>query len=118
MLRGQRHIRTQVQKLSDAMLFGVSLWLAHWIRSDNPSLAVFGGTHEIGKFGEYAWLLLLIVPFSPLVLEIHGFYSRPLLASRRRTAWQLLRGCAVSVVLVILAVFLSKQELSRGVIIL
>src|SRR6476660_7480628 len=120
MLRRQREIRTQVQKLLDATLFAVSLWLAHVLRSGNETLAKFGGTPEIQPFKDYAWLLLIIIPITPFLLEMNGFYQRPLLTSRRRTAWQLVQACVVAVVTVIVVMFLFRQLglLARGVIIL
>lgn len=120
MLRRQRQIRTQIQKLVDAGLFAYSLWLAHWIRQDNSFLAVkrFSATDHIEPFYDFAWLLLIIVPLAPLFLEFQGFYNRPMVSSRRRTAWQLFQGCTLTVIAVIFVMFLSNEKLSRGVIIL
>ncbi len=119
MLRRQRQIRAQLHKLVDGALFAFGFWLAHWIRSNSPSLAVFGGTRHIPDFENYAWLLLIIIPATPFLLEIQGFYSRPLKVSRRRTAWQLCSASGLSVLIVITALFfLTKDELSRWVPIL
>ncbi|MFO1500851.1 MAG: sugar transferase [Verrucomicrobiota bacterium] len=118
MLRRQRKVRTQFYRLLDASLFAVSFWLAHLLRADNATLAKLGGPVSIGAFSDYAWLLLIIVPASPLLLEIHGFYNRPLIASRRRTAWQLFRSCLLTVFVMIVLTFFFKRELARAVIIL
>jgi exopolysaccharide biosynthesis polyprenyl glycosylphosphotransferase len=118
MLRRQRQLRTQFSRLVDAGLFSISLWLAHVLRQDNATLAMLGGPVHIQLFAEYAWLLVVIVPVGPLMLEMHGFYSRPLIASRRRTAWQLFRACAITVLVMIVVTFLFNQKLARSVIIL
>jgi exopolysaccharide biosynthesis polyprenyl glycosylphosphotransferase len=126
MLRRQRQIRTQLSRLLDASLFAVSFWLAHIIRQDNALLARLGGPVHIQPFAswtvsyleQYAPLLLVIVLVSPLLLEIHGFYGRPLVQSRRRTLWQLSRGCALTVLVVVVVMFLLNQKLARSVIIL
>lgn len=119
MLSRQRQIRAQFQKLVDAGLFGVGFWLAHWIRSGNEFLArIFGGTPEIKDFDHLAWLLLVIVPITPFLLEIQGFYNRPLIASRRRNAWQIFKACVLAVIIVISVLFLAKVELARIVPIL
>ncbi len=118
MLRRQRQIRTQFHKLLDATLYAVSLWLAYLLRQDNEMLARFGGPANIGPFLQYAWLLVLIIPISPFLLEIHGFYSRSSLVSRRRTAWQLFQSCSLAVLVLIVAAFLFKQNLARWVIVL
>ena len=118
MLRRQRQIRMQFSRLLDAALFAASFWLAHLLRADNATLAKLGGPLHIQPFWEYAWLLLVIIPVSPLLLEMHGFYNRPLIAARRRTAWQLAQSCALTVLVVIVFRFLFNQELARAVIIL
>src|SRR4051812_41263947 len=116
MLRRQRQIRTQVQKLIDASLFAISFWLAHMLRADNVTLAKFGGTPDILPFSQYAWLLLVIIPITPFLLEMNGFYQRSLLVSRRRTAWQLFQTCAAAVLILIVVMFLFRQQLARAVI--
>lgn len=118
MLRRQHHISAQIQKLSDAGLFALSFWLAHWIRASYPSLAAFGGTEVIRPFSEVAWLLVMIVPFAPLFLEMQNFYNRSIIASRLRTAWRLFRACTTCVLAVIFAIYLTKEELARWVVIL
>src|SRR5436190_228455 len=66
MLRRERQIRAWVQRLLDASLFGIGLWLAHWIRKVS-GIEVFGGKREIPEFHEFI-PLLLILPFTPLIL--------------------------------------------------
>ncbi|MBI2946335.1 MAG: sugar transferase [Verrucomicrobia bacterium] len=115
MLRRQRQIRTQFQKLVDASLFAASFWLAHVIRSDNPTLATFGGTPEIKEFSDYLWLVVIIMLITPFLLEIQGFYHRPLIPSRRRIVWQLSKACTLAVIVVISLMYLTKEELARWV---
>src|SRR4030095_8521286 len=125
MLRRQRPLRTQLQKLLDAGLFGLSFWLAYQLRSadlwNHPvltaMLAVWSGTPEIKSFAEYSWLLVVILPVSPFLLELQGFYNRPIVASLKRTAWQLFKGCALMVVVVVFVLFLVKEMPARAVII-
>ena len=117
MLRRQRQIHTQIQKLVDAGLFAFSFWLAYLIRS-HSQIEVFGGTAEIEPFEKFLWLYLLIIPFSPLVLEYQGFYDRPLITSRRGLIWDLLKGCTLMVMAVIVVMFLRKAQLSRSAVIL
>lgn len=117
MLRRERQIRAWVQRLLDASLFGIGLRLAHWIRQAS-GIEVFGGTKEIQPFSEYLELFL-ILPLTPLLLELWGYYNRPLLSSRRQSAWMLFKGCATAVGLTIFGLFLIKNaNLSRAVIIL
>jgi exopolysaccharide biosynthesis polyprenyl glycosylphosphotransferase len=119
MLRRERQIRAWVQRLVDASLFGIGLWLAHWIRAVS-GIEVFGGKRQIPPFHEFL-PLFAILPFTPLLLELQGFYNRPILSSRRQAAWMLLKACALTVALTAFGLFLVKWPqflLARSVIIL
>jgi len=117
MLRRHRQIRTRVQRLIDAGLFIAAFWMAHATRA-NWEFLFFWERPDILPFGSYAWLILVILLITPPLLEFQGFYDRPLLTSRRQTAWQLFRACAWATILVILASFLAREQPARGVIIL
>jgi exopolysaccharide biosynthesis polyprenyl glycosylphosphotransferase len=116
MLRRERQIRAWVQRSLDASLFGIGLWLAHWARQES-GIEIFGGTAEIESFSNYV-TLFLILPFTPLLLELQGYYNRPILASRRQAAWMLFKACAMAVIITISVMFLFRIQLARSVIIL
>jgi exopolysaccharide biosynthesis polyprenyl glycosylphosphotransferase len=119
MLRRQRQIRTRFQKLLDATLFAVSLWAGYLVRQDNEALAQITNTPvNIGDPVIYAWFSLIVVLASPLLLEMHGFYTRPLIASRRRTASQLFRTCVLAALVLIVVAFIVNQRAARSVIFL
>jgi exopolysaccharide biosynthesis polyprenyl glycosylphosphotransferase len=112
MLLRQRQLQTKIHALADAALFGAMFWLAHFVRS----LPQLDKQSMIGPFAQYQWLLLVVVPLTPPLLELQGFYRRPLLASRRQTLAQILRGSAWMSLAIIVAMFLFKQEVARGVV--
>jgi exopolysaccharide biosynthesis polyprenyl glycosylphosphotransferase len=116
MLRRQRQIRTQVQKLLDGSLFALSLWLAHYLRANVLKFEIFGGTADIEGFQDWLWLFLIIIPVAPLLLDTQGFYNRPLIARRRITAWQLLRASFLAMVVLISLLFLFKENPARSVL--
>ena len=118
MLTRQKQIRAQVQKLLDAALFAVALWLAHYIRAHWLKLSVFGGTPQIESFDEFVWLFLLIIPVAPFLLETQGFYNRPTISRRRITAWQLAKASTLAMVVLISALFIFKENPARSVIFL
>ena len=91
MLRRDRQRWTTVYQLKDAALFMLALWLAHLLRTNLP--LDFLERPGIGSFGPYAWLSMIIIPGAPLILELQGFYKRPLFCSRRTTAWLLAKSC-------------------------
>lgn len=117
MLHRQKQLRTSVHMGLDACLFAIGFWLAHWIRSHVP-IEIFGGTAQIEPFEYYYHIFLLIVPFSALILEGQGFYNRPDSAPRKVTIWCLLKSSIIAVIGLVLVMFLTRQQLSRSVIIL
>lgn len=122
MLRREKQVRAQVRKLLDAALFCIGLFLAHLVRKHwvlpNFGIELFGGPPNIQAFSEYVWLMLVIFPLVPFLLELQGFYQRPIAPSRLRLLWALTKVSAAIVLVVSFVVVLSKQELSRTVIIL
>lgn len=116
MLRRQRQIRAQVQQWVDAGLFAFAFWLAHTVRA--AAVHYGHGLPEIQPFDQYLWLYLLIIPGAVLLLKALGFYNRPLLFSRRETAWVLSHAVTIAVLGVVSVLFLRKQELARSVIFL
>jgi exopolysaccharide biosynthesis polyprenyl glycosylphosphotransferase len=114
MLSRQRQLITKLHKLLDAGLFGVAFWLAHAIRS----IDALDPNRLIKEFDAYAWLLLVIVPLTPPVLELNRFYTRPVFYSRRETLFQLIRSAIWLSLVVITVLFFSKDESARGVMLL
>ena len=115
MLRRNRQIRMQIHQLMDACLFAAAFWLAHVFRS-NPDVIDLLGLDPITPFPSYVWLYLILIPAAPLVLEAQGFYDRPLLCSRRVTAWLLFKGSMFVALSLVLALFFTKMEIARSVI--
>jgi len=116
MLHRDRQIRRQFQQLLDAGLFALSFWLAYEFRA-NPDVRDLLGLIPVHPFEAYAWLYLILIPLAPLILEAQGFYQRPLFCSRRTTAWLLLKACVFTSLGLILALFLTKGIVARGVVV-
>jgi len=105
-----------VQQWVDAGLFAIAFWLAHSLRA--LAAGYWPELSEIHPFDQYVWLYLLILPGTLLMLRSLGFYNRPLLYSRRETAWALTHAVTVAVLGVVTVLFLRKQELARSVLLL
>src|ERR1041384_1782423 len=118
MLRRDRQLRTQILQLRDAVLFAVGLFVAHPIREAMTGVFLWCNFDPISGFERFIRLYLIIIPGIPLILESQGFYQRPLLASRRETAWILSKGCCIAVLGLILVTFFFKEDLARGVVVL
>ena len=118
MLQRERHVRTQVQQITDACVFAVSFWFAFVLRSD-PAIYHWLNLDPVGSdaFDQVVWLYFALVPAAPLVLESQGFYSRPIIGSRSAMFWPLLKGCFILCIGLVLLLFIFKQTnpVPRGV---
>ncbi|HMJ64345.1 MAG TPA: sugar transferase [Candidatus Binatia bacterium] len=116
MLRRDRLLRTQLYQIKDAALFALGLWIAYLIRA-SLELSVLE-SRGLQPFGNFAWLYIIIIPGVPLILELQGFYQRPLLSSRMVTGWLLFKGCVfVTLGIIVVLFLLNMKDLNRSVII-
>jgi len=81
-------INLQVRQLLDAAVLVVLLLASHWIRTRASSPL---GIPEIPLFDAFSWLIILLFPFAPLILELHGFYDRLLQKTWQQSLSQILR---------------------------
>jgi exopolysaccharide biosynthesis polyprenyl glycosylphosphotransferase len=112
MLRRDRKTLIVLAQIKDSLLFGAALWLAHVVRTllDTQGL--------VEPFEAFTPLYVVLLPGVPLILDLHGFYSRPLIARRRDTAWRLLKACIITTMILVSASFLMKESPARGVFVL
>jgi exopolysaccharide biosynthesis polyprenyl glycosylphosphotransferase len=75
------------------------------------------GDVEIPPFSEFQWLLFVLVPFGPIILESFGFYEHPSRKNFSRTLSQMARSALVLAALIAgCAFFLRLTVPSRAVI--
>jgi exopolysaccharide biosynthesis polyprenyl glycosylphosphotransferase len=114
----RRELVTQFSQLTDALLIALIYWLAHAMREQ---LAFshpldFSG---IAPFRYYKWLYIVILPVCPFVLDVNGYYSRPVSAKWHATLWILIKSIVISSLIVVAVMyFFQLNWLSRGVIVL
>lgn len=89
MLARKQELNTQLQQLLDAFLLALALLAAHALRYYGTDW--FHLANAIGPFSEYQWLLVVIMPFGPILLEIQGFYRSPLLKTPWKSFVQIIR---------------------------
>ncbi len=82
MLARQQELNTQLQQIFDAFLLAVALVVAHQLRYYSTDW--FGLDKTIDVFSNYQWLLVVIMPFGPILLDLQGFYQSPL----TKTVWK------------------------------
>lgn len=117
MLSRRQEIVTLFSQFLDALLLGAVFWVAHYLRW--KQFIIWDDLWAIGSFSEFVWLLAIIMPFTPFLLEMQGFYNYPL----EKTVWKSLRqitGAAVwmAMILGLAVIFLRLQVPSRSVLLL
>ncbi len=120
MLRRDRQIRTQFHQMADACLFAASFWMAYALRLDPQIIAWLhlpALSNEVLDAQKLVWLWAALIPVGPLILESQNFYNRPVLCPRWAIIWPLLRGCAITSVGLVLAMWLFRFLTPRGMII-
>jgi len=117
MLRRDRQIRTVIHQLLDATLFAIAFGVAYALRA-NPDVIAWLKLEPASPFANFAWLYLVLIPASPLVLESQGFYDHLPLCSRRAILWPLFKGCVLITVGLMLTVYVFHLIVARGIFIL
>ncbi len=123
----QRELATQFNQITDALVIATAYFVAHAVRERLaywvPTGTFLGhvdiGFMPIDPFRNYKWLYLVILPLWPLLLDINGFYNRPVSLSRRQTLWMLIKSITIGALLIVAVMyFMTMTTLSRSVIIL
>ena len=118
---------TQRLQILDAFLVWCGFALAYALR--DPMIDVLNAIMEpmghrffkqaIGSIGDISSFLVVVVPFTPLLLEALGFYRDPIRTSMGRAFWRILTANTVMVCLIALvSLFFKLHPSSRAVLIL
>jgi exopolysaccharide biosynthesis polyprenyl glycosylphosphotransferase len=82
MLARRQELNTQFHQLVDSLVMAFALLAAHALRFYSTSW--FHLAYSIDPFRAYQWLLVVIMPFGPIILDLQGFYQSPL----NKTLWK------------------------------
>ena len=116
MLRRKQEINQQLQQFIDAFLLLLAFWSGYALR---VSSTTWFGIEAIPAFKDFYWMILMIMPCGPLLLELQGFYEHPLQKQTPRTLAQLGQALLGLALLSGLCVMFLKVTLpSRSVLIL
>ena len=114
MLGRKQELNLQFQQIADGLLMSVAFWLAHTIRFVGGAWFIFD--KPIGPFSEFQWLLFVIMPFGPIILELQGFYAHPLQKTMGRSLAQLARaGFWLGLIIATASFFFRLDVPSRAV---
>jgi len=114
MLTRRQELNTQLQQLIDAVLLALSLLAAHALRYYGTSW--FDLSKSIDPFQDYLWLLVVVMPFGPILLDIQGFYQSPLTKTKWKSFMQIVRAMiGLSIIVSGCVIFLRSPLVSRSV---
>jgi exopolysaccharide biosynthesis polyprenyl glycosylphosphotransferase len=114
MLTQRQELNTQLQQLIDAVLLACSLLVAHTLRFYATSW--FDLSKTIEPFQSYQWILIVVMPFGPILLDIQGFYQSPLTKTKWKTFAQIVRAMiGLSMIVSGCVIFLRLPLTSRAV---
>jgi len=114
MLGRRQELHLQSLQLIDGLLLSVAFWFAHALRFVGSEWIIFN--KPIGPFSDFQWLLFVIMPFGPIVLEMQGFYAHPLQKTLARSLEQLARTAFwLGIIIAIAAYFFRLDVPSRAV---
>jgi exopolysaccharide biosynthesis polyprenyl glycosylphosphotransferase len=115
MLGRKQELNLQFLQIADGILMVASFWLAHALRFFGGDFLFFSNK-QIGPFAEFQWLLFVILPFGPIVLELQGYYAHPLQKTVGKSLAQIARAIFwLGLLIAACAYFLRLDVPSRAV---
>jgi exopolysaccharide biosynthesis polyprenyl glycosylphosphotransferase len=114
MLARRQELNTQLQVLIDAFLLALSLWAAYVLRYYSTSW--FNLRDTVDPQRNYAWLLIVTMPFGPILLDLQGFYQSPLNKTPWKSISQIVRAMiGLSIIVSACVIFLRFPLANRTV---
>jgi len=114
MLARRQELNTQLQVFIDAFLLAFSLWAAYVVRY--YSTFWFDLSNTVDPQRNYAWLLIVIMPFGPILLDLQGFYQSPLNKTQWKSLIQIVRAMiGLSIIVSACVIFLRLPMTNRSV---
>jgi exopolysaccharide biosynthesis polyprenyl glycosylphosphotransferase len=119
MLGRKQEINLQVSQLLDLLLLVVAFFLAYNIRAVwYPNFVIFSDD-PVPEINRFYWLLAVIAPFTPLILEYFGYYEHPM--QKQPWPWVSLKQMFKALVILVVVlgafvIFARKITESRAVL--
>lgn len=117
MLGRKQEINLQLTELLDSALLAFCLWFGHFLRADLVPV-FFPDAVEIPPMEKFYWVIAVVAPFTPIVLEARGFYSNIYNKTPGRSIRQLAEALAViGMCIAFCIVFFKWSVESRAVVV-
>lgn len=111
MLARRQELNTQLQQIFDSFLLALALVGAHALR--DYSTDWFDLRKTIDPFVSYQWLLVVIMPFGPILLDLQGFYQSPLTKTKWKSFIQIVQAMVYLSILVSACVIFLRLPLAN-----
>jgi exopolysaccharide biosynthesis polyprenyl glycosylphosphotransferase len=117
MIGRKQELNLQFQQILDGGILILCFWVAHIIRT---SISLwFPSVYDIPNFNDFKWVLIILMPFGPIMLEMQGFYHHVMQKKVLKSAMQLGRaGVVVGLVIAISGFFFRYTIPSRAVLLI
>ncbi len=113
MLARRQELNTQLQQIFDAFLLAAALFAGHTLRYFSTE---WFKLDAIETFGSYQWLLVVIMPFGPILLDLQGFYRSPLTKTKWKSFIQIMQAMGyLSIIVSGCVIFLRLPLAARSV---
>ncbi len=117
MLGRKQEINLQLTELLDSALLAFCLWFGHFLRADLVPV-FFPDAVEIPPLEKFYWVIAVVAPFTPIVLEARGFYSNIYNKTPGRSIRQLVEALTViGMCIAFCIVFFKWSVESRAVVV-
>jgi len=117
MIGRKQELNLQLQQIIDGALLVIAFWAAHVIRLFLPTW--FDSVPVIPNFNEFRWVLWILIPVGPFILEMHGYYSHVLNKDVWKSIVQLGRaGLVLGLLIAATAFFFGYKFPSRAVLVI
>mgnify|MGYP006278380115 CR=1 FL=1 len=102
----------------DGLILGLCLWFCHFLRSSE--LVHFEPLQgKIPPFSDFYWMLAMVIPVTPLLLDLQGYYDSPLSQRFEDTLFKMGKaGFWLALLLGLAAIFGRLEMPSRTVLLL
>ncbi len=112
MLGRKQEFNLKINEVIDSLLLVIAGLVSHSLRESASHVGLGGSIQEFDS--SYLWVMVVVVPFMPLILELHGYYKHPAQKSVIRSLQQLLQATIwIALVLGIMALFDKKTVGAR-----
>ena len=107
MIGRKQEINLQLNQILDSFLIALAFW---------TSWSVTSAFRSVPPFESMFWLMAIIVPFTPIVLELRGYYDHPLQKTIGRSIRQMFNALIILGLVVAVSVVFFKTETGSRIV--